>query len=239
MATFSTPLSAQPSMQPSMQLSIQDQRKRAAAEAALAHLPKGGILGVGTGSTVNFLIELLPSLQLEAAVSSSQASTERLKAVGITVVDMNHVGGLDAYVDGADEINRHLHMIKGGGGALTREKIVASIAKKFVCIVDESKWVSQLGRAFPLPIEVIPMARSAVARKLAAMGADPVYRDGFVTDNGNIILDVYNLDILNPIEMESRINNLAGVVCNGLFALQPASVALVAGADGVRTLYAE
>lgn len=220
-------------------LSPQDARKRAAAEAALAHLPKGGVLGVGTGSTVNFLIDLLPSLQLEAAVASSKATEDRLKAVGIEVVDMNQVGGLDAYVDGADEINRHLHMIKGGGGALTREKIVASIAKKFVCIVDESKWVVQLGKAFPLPVEVIPMARSAVARKLAAMGGDPVYRQGVVTDNGNIILDVYNLEILNPIEMEGIINNIAGVVCNGLFAQRPANVALVAGAEGVRELYAE
>jgi ribose 5-phosphate isomerase A len=220
-------------------LSPQDARKRAAAEAALAHLPKGGILGVGTGSTVNFLIEMLPSLQLEAAVASSKATEDRLKALGIEVVDMNQVGSLDAYVDGADEINRHLHMIKGGGAALTREKIVASIAKKFVCIVDESKWVVQLGKAFPLPVEVIPMARSAVARKLAAMGADPVYRQGVVTDNGNIILDVYNLEILNPIEMESIINNMVGVVCNGLFAQRPADVALVAGTDGVRELYAE
>ncbi len=220
-------------------LSPQDARKRAAAEAALAHLPKGGILGVGTGSTVNFLIEMLPSLQLEAAVASSKATEDRLKALGIEVVDMNQVGSLDAYVDGADEINRHLHMIKGGGAALTREKIVASIAKKFVCIVDESKWVVQLGKAFPLPVEVIPMARSAVARKLAAMGADPVYRQGVVTDNGNIILDVYNLEILNPIEMESIINNMVGVVCNGLFAQRPANVALVAGAEGVRELYAE
>lgn len=220
-------------------LSPQDARKRAAAEAALAHLPKGGILGVGTGSTVNFLIDLLPSLQLEAAVASSKATEDRLKALGIDVVDMNQVGGLDAYVDGADEINRHLHMIKGGGAALTREKIVASIAKKFVCIVDESKWVIQLGKAFPLPVEVIPMARSAVARKLAAMGADPVYRQGVVTDNGNIILDVYNLEILNPIEMEGIINNMVGVVCNGLFAQRPADVALVAGAEGVRELYAE
>jgi ribose 5-phosphate isomerase A len=220
-------------------LSPQDARKRAAAEAALAHLPKGGVLGVGTGSTVNFLIDLLPSLQLEAAVASSKATEDRLKAAGIEVVDMNQVGGLDAYVDGADEINRHLHMIKGGGGALTREKIVASIAKKFVCIVDESKWVVQLGKAFPLPVEVIPMARSAVARKLAAMGGDPVYRQGVVTDNGNIILDVYNLEILNPIEMEGIINNIAGVVCNGLFARRPADVVLVAGAEGVRELYAE
>ena len=220
-------------------LNAQDARKRAAAEAALAHLPKGGVLGVGTGSTVNFLIELLPQLQLEAAVSSSQATTDRLKKLGIEVVEMNQVGSLDAYVDGADAIDRHLHMIKGGGGALTREKIVASIAKKFVCIVDESKWVGQLGRAFPLPVEVIPMARSAVARQLVVLGGDPVYRQGFVTDNGNVILDVHNLNIMNPIELEGILNNIAGVVCNGLFARRPADVALVASADGVKTVYAE
>lgn len=220
-------------------LNAQDARKRAAAEAALAHLPKGGVLGVGTGSTVNFLIELLPQLQLEAAVSSSQATTDRLKKLGIEVVEMNQVGSLDAYVDGADEIDRHLHMIKGGGGALTREKIVASIAKKFVCIVDESKWVGQLGRAFPLPVEVIPMARSAVARQLVVLGGDPVYRQGFVTDNGNVILDVHNLNIMNPIELEGILNNIAGVVCNGLFARRPADVALVASVDGVKTVYAE
>jgi len=221
-------------------LNAQDARQcPAAAEAALAHLPKGGVLGVGTGSTVNFLIELLPQLQLEAAVSSSQATTDRLKKLGIEVVEMNQVGSLDAYVDGADEIDRHLHMIKGGGGALTREKIVASIAKKFVCIVDESKWVGQLGRAFPLPVEVIPMARSAVARQLVALGGDPVYRQGFITDNGNVILDVHNLNIMNPIELEGMLNNIAGVVCNGLFARRPADVALVASADGVKTVYAE
>lgn len=225
--------------QSTAQAATQDTRKRAAAEAALAHLPKGGVLGVGTGSTVNFLIDLLPQLQLEAAVSSSQATTDRLKKLGIEVVEMNQVGSLDAYVDGADEIDRHLHMIKGGGGALTREKIVASIAKKFVCMVDESKWVGQLGRAFPLPVEVIPMARSAVARQLVALGGDPAYRQGFVTDNGNVILDVHNLNIMNPIELEAILNNIAGVVCNGLFARRPADVALVAGAAGVKTVYAE
>ncbi len=225
--------------QSTMQAATQDARKRAAAEAALVHLPKGGVLGVGTGSTVNFLIDLLPQLQLEAAVSSSQATTDRLKKLGIEVVEMNQVSSLDAYVDGADEIDRHLHMIKGGGGALTREKIVASIAKKFVCMVDESKWVGQLGRAFPLPVEVIPMARSAVARQLVALGGDPAYRQGFVTDNGNVILDVHNLNIMNPIELEAILNNIAGVVCNGLFARRPADVALVAGIAGVKTVYAE
>ena len=211
----------------------QDEKKQAAAKAALKHLPKGGILGVGTGSTVNFLIDLLPELQLEAAVASSQATADRLKKLGIEVVDMNHVGSLDAYVDGADEIDRHMHMIKGGGAALTREKIVASIAKKFVCIVDDSKWVDQLGRDFPLPVEVIPMARSAVARKLVSLGGDPVYREGVVTDNGNVILDVFNLNILNAIDLEKTINNIPGVVTNGIFFFFPATIAIVATNNGI------
>ncbi|MDO3658205.1 ribose-5-phosphate isomerase RpiA [Acinetobacter genomosp. 15BJ] len=211
----------------------QDEKKQAAAKAALKHLPKGGILGVGTGSTVNFLIDLLPELQLEAAVASSTATADRLKKLGIEVVDMNSVGGLDAYVDGADEIDRHMHMIKGGGAALTREKIVASIAKKFVCIVDDSKWVDQLGRDFPLPVEVIPMARSAVARKIVALGGDPVYREGIVTDNGNVILDVFNLNILNAIELEKTINDIPGVVTNGIFALNAATIAVVATDNGI------
>jgi ribose 5-phosphate isomerase A len=211
----------------------QDEKKQAAAKAALKHLPKGGILGVGTGSTVNFLIELLPELQLEAAVASSEATAERLKKLGIEVVDMNSVSGLDAYVDGADEIDRHMHMVKGGGAALTREKIVASIAKKFVCIVDDSKWVEQLSREFPLPVEVIPMARSAVARKIVSLGGDPVYREGVVTDNGNVILDVYNLNILNALELEKTLNDIPGVVCNGIFALNKADVAVVATDNGI------
>lgn len=211
----------------------QDEKKQAAAKAALKHLPKGGILGVGTGSTVNFLIELLPELQLEAAVASSEATAQRLKKLGIDVVDMNSVSGLDAYVDGADEIDRHMHMIKGGGAALTREKIVASIAKKFVCIVDDSKWVEQLGREFALPVEVIPMARSAVARKIVSLGGDPVYRDGVVTDNGNVILDVYNLNILNALELEKTLNDIPGVVCNGIFAIHQADVAIVATNHGI------
>lgn len=219
--------------------SSQDEKKQAAAQAALAHLPKGGILGVGTGSTVNFLIDLLPELQLEAAVASSQATAERLQKLGIEVVDMNSVGSLDAYVDGADEIDRHLHMIKGGGAALTREKIVASIARKFICIVDDSKWVTQLGRDFPLPIEVIPMARSAVARKLVSLGGDPAYREGVVTDNGNVILDVYNLNILNAIELEKTINDIPGVVTNGIFALNPAHIAIVATDNGIDIRHAE
>ena len=211
----------------------QDEKKKAAAQAALKHLPKGGILGVGTGSTVNFLIELLPQLELEAAVSSSEATAERLRKLGIDVVDMNSVGHLDAYVDGADEIDQNLHMIKGGGAALTREKIVASIAKKFVCIVDDSKWVNQLGVEFALPIEVIPMARSAVARKIVSMGGDPVYREGVVTDNGNVILDVHNLNILNALQLEKDINDIPGVVCNGIFAINKADVAVVATDNGI------
>lgn len=214
-------------------------KKQAAAEAAIAHLPKGGILGVGTGSTVNCLIELLPQLQLEAAVSSSKATEERLKKLGIEVVELNHVGSLDAYVDGADEIDRHLHMIKGGGAALTREKIVASVAREFVCIVDDSKWVTQLGRDFPLPVEVIPMARSAVARKIVALGGDPVYREGVVTDNGNVILDVFNLNILNAIEIEQALNNIPGVVTNGIFALRPANIAIVATDNGIEVRKAQ
>lgn len=211
----------------------QDEKKKAAAQAALKHLPKGGILGVGTGSTVNFLIDLLPQLELEAAVSSSEATAERLRKLGIEVVDMNSVASLDAYVDGADEIDQNLHMIKGGGAALTREKIVASIAKKFVCIVDDSKWVNQLGVEFALPIEVIPMARSAVARKIVALGGDPVYRQGVVTDNGNVILDVHNLNILNALELEKTINDIPGVVCNGIFALNKANIAVVATDNGI------
>ena len=211
----------------------QDEKKQAVAQAALKHLPKGGILGVGTGSTVNFLIDLLPELQLEAAVASSEATAQRLKKLGIEVVDMNSVSSLDAYVDGADEIDRHMHMIKGGGAALTREKIVASIARKFVCIVDDSKWVEQLGREFPLPVEVIPMARSAVARKIVSLGGDPVYREGVVTDNGNVILDVYNLNILNALELEKTLNNIPGVVTNGIFAINHADVAVVATNNGI------
>ena len=211
----------------------QDEKKQAAAKAALKHLPKGGILGVGTGSTVNFLIDLLPELQLEAAVASSEATAERLKKLGIEVVDMNSVGSLDAYVDGADEIDRHMHMIKGGGAALTREKIVASIARKFICIVDDSKWVEQLGREFALPIEVIPMARSAVARKSVALGGDPAYREGVVTDNGNVILDIYNLNILNALELEKTLNDIPGVVTNGIFAINKADIAIVATNNGI------
>jgi ribose 5-phosphate isomerase A len=210
----------------------QDALKHAAAEAALKEVPEDSIVGVGTGSTVNFFIEGLGRIKhrIEGAVSSSEASTARLKAQGIQVFELNSVSELDVYVDGADEITPYLHMIKGGGGALTREKIVAAVATRFVCIADESKWVERLGR-FPLPVEVIPMAQSYVARQLVKLGGQPHLRKGFTTDNGNIILDVHNLDILNPIEMETSINQITGVVTNGLFARRGADVLLLATTD--------
>ena len=206
----------------------QDALKKQVAEAALRFVPEGEVIGVGTGSTANFFIDGLASIKdrIKGAVASSDATAERLKGHGIPVLSLNDVDSLPIYVDGADEVNGHREMIKGGGGALTREKIVAAVARQFVCIVDGSKQVKRLGR-FPLPVEVIPMARSHVARKLVALGGQPEYREGFVTDNGNIILDVHNLDILNPIEMEEKINNIVGVVTNGLFAKRPADVVLV------------
>ena len=205
----------------------QDALKKQVAEAALRFVPEGEVIGVGTGSTANFFIDGLASIKdrIKGAVASSDATAERLKGHGIPVLSLNDVDSLPVYVDGADEVNGHREMIKGGG-ALTREKIVAAVARQFVCIVDGSKQVKRLGR-FPLPVEVIPMARSHVARKLVALGGQPEYREGFVTDNGNIILDVHNLDILNPIEMEEKINNIVGVVTNGLFAKRPADVVLV------------
>lgn len=214
----------------------QDQLKRAVAEAALAYVEKDEILGVGTGSTANFFIDALASMKqhIPAAVASSKATAERLQKIGIEVVDLNSVDNLSIYVDGADEVNGHLHMIKGGGGALTREKIVAAVAKKFICIADASKKVDVLG-AFPLPVEVIPMARSYVARELVKLGGSPVYRQGFVTDNGNVILDTYNLSIVNPVELETTINQIVGVVTNGLFAKRSADVLLLGAADGVKT----
>ena len=206
----------------------QDALKKQVAEAALRFVPEGEYIGVGTGSTANFFIDGLATLKdrIKGAVASSEATAERLRGHGIEVVSLNDVDRLPVYVDGADEVNAHREMIKGGGGALTREKIVAAVADQFICIVDGSKQVKRLG-AFPLPVEVIPMARSHVARKLVALGGQPQYRDGFVTDNGNIILDVHNLDILNPIELEDKINNIVGVVTNGLFAKRPANVVLV------------
>jgi len=214
-----------------------DALKRAVAEAALAHVRDGEVLGVGTGSTANFFIDGLKPIRhkVKAAVASSEATKLRLEAIGIEVVSLNDVDHIGVYVDGADEINAALEMIKGGGGALTREKIVAALADTFVCIADDSKWVSQLG-TFPLPIEVIPMARSMIARELVKLGGSPVYRTGFVTDNGNVILDTYGLDIRNPVELETHLNNLVGVVCNGLFARRPADVLLLGGSAGVRTI---
>ncbi|HNP02709.1 MAG TPA: ribose-5-phosphate isomerase RpiA, partial [Agitococcus sp.] len=216
--------------EPSM---TQDQLKRAVAEAALAYVEKDEILGVGTGSTANFFIDALASMKqhIPAAVASSKATAERLQKIGIEVVDLNSVDSLSIYVDGADEVNSHLHMIKGGGGALTREKIVAAVAKKFICIADASKKVDVLG-AFPLPVEVIPMARSYVARELVKLGGSPVYRQGFVSDNGNVILDTYNLSIVNPVELETTLNQIVGVVTNGLFAKRGADVLLLGAADG-------
>lgn len=227
-----------------MALSEQDQLKYNAAEAALNRikplLEDDSIVGVGTGSTVNFFIDLLASVKsyFKAAVSSSEASTQRLREHGITVVDLNDVPEIDFYIDGADEANRHLHLIKGGGAALTREKIVAAVAREFICIADQSKLVNMLGE-FPLPVEVIPMARSYVARKLVGLGGTPVYREGVVTDNGNHILDVRNMTIDNACELERNINQITGVVTNGLFALRPANVLLLASVDGVDTLKAE
>ncbi|MBX9445297.1 MULTISPECIES: ribose-5-phosphate isomerase RpiA [Dickeya] len=215
----------------------QDELKKAVGWAALDYVRPGTIVGVGTGSTAAHFIDALGSIkhQIEGAVSSSDASTAKLKSLGIPVFDCNDVDALDVYVDGADEINPHMQMIKGGGAALTREKIIAAIARQFVCIVDASKQVDVLGR-FPLPVEVIPMARAYVARELVKLGGQPVYRDGVVTDNGNIILDVHNMDLSDAVAMENRINGLAGVVTVGLFANRGADVALVGTADGVKTV---
>jgi ribose 5-phosphate isomerase A len=215
----------------------QDEQKRAAAKAAIQYVPAGSIIGVGTGSTANYFIDELASIKrnLDGAVASSAATARRLRDHGIEVLDLNSVDGLQVYVDGADEITEHLHMIKGGGGALTREKIVAAVAKKFVCIADESKLVSVLGK-FPLPIEVIPMARGYVAREITRLGGQPMLREGFTTDNGNVILDVHGLQILNPTELETTLNQIPGVVTNGLFARRKADVLLLSSADGVRTI---
>lgn len=217
-------------------LVTQDELKQAVARAAIPYVPYGGIMGVGTGSTANCFIAELGRVKhkFEAAVASSEATAQRLKALGIEVVDLNSVREIEVYVDGADEITRELAMVKGGGGALTREKIVAAVSRTFVCIADESKLVQVLGR-FPLPVEVIPMARSHVARELVKLGGQPEWRQHFVTDNGNAILDVYDLDIAKPAELEATINQIAGVVTNGLFARRPADVLLLASAQGVQT----
>jgi len=215
----------------------QDALKRQAAEKALEFLPDSGIIGVGTGSTVNHFIDLLAPIKgrFDGAVSSSEASTARLKAIGMPVLDLNAAGGLDVYVDGADESNYQLQLIKGGGGALTREKIVAAASRKFVCIADESKLVHVLGK-FPLPVEVIPMARSYVARQLVKAGGTPVWREDFVTDNGNIILDVHNLEIMEPAKLENELNNIAGVVTVGIFALRPADVLILGAPEGAKVV---
>ena len=216
-----------------------DDKKRLVAEAAIQYVEANSIVGVGTGSTVNHFIDQLAEKmpgQIRAAVSSSEVSTERLKGHGITVMDLNEAGRLDVYVDGADESNDRLHLIKGGGGALTREKIVAAASDKFVCIADDSKLVPVLG-AFPLPVEVIPMARDLVAAQLRALGGDPILRD-FVTDNGNQILDVHGLQITDALTLETQINQMVGVVCVGLFAHRPADVLLLGGDDGVQTITA-
>jgi ribose 5-phosphate isomerase A len=215
----------------------QDELKALVGQAALQYVVPGEIVGVGTGSTVNKFIDALATMkdQIKGAVSSSEASTLRLNALGIAVFDSNEVESLSVYIDGADEIDHQGHMVKGGGAALTREKIVAAVSRKFVCIVDASKQVQTLGR-FPLPVEVIPMARRHVAAELSRLGGSPRLRDGFVTDNGNLILDVHDLDILKPLEMETAINQIAGVVCCGIFARQHAHVLLLGADDGVKVI---
>ena len=215
----------------------QDEQKRAAAAAAIQHIPVGCIVGVGTGSTANYFIDELAKIKnkIEGAVASSDATAQRLRSYGIEVLDLNNVIDLPVYVDGADEITEHLHMIKGGGGALTREKIVAAVARKFICITDQSKLVSVLGN-FPLPVEVIPMARSYVAREIVLLGGQPALRQGFITDNGNVILDVHNLQIMNPVELEATLNQITGVVTNGLFARRSADTLLLGTDNGVRTI---
>ena len=217
-------------------MSDQQAQKQAAAKAALRYIEDDMILGVGTGSTVNCLIELLPTLRLAGAVASSQVTEDKLRALGIEIVDLNFAGQLDVYIDGADEVNAHLQLIKGGGGALTREKIVAAASNKFVCMVDESKVVEMLGREFPVPIEVLPQARSYVARQLALMGGEPVYREDFVTAYGNVILDTDDLDVSTPLALEQQLNNIVGVVCNGIFAANQADILLKASSNGVEVI---
>jgi ribose 5-phosphate isomerase A len=208
--------------------------KKQVAEAALAYIPDESIVGVGTGSTVDFLIAALANIKhkISGTVASSIATAQQLKQAGIPVYDLNSVDSVAVYIDGADEVNHHLQMIKGGGGAHTREKILANAAKKFICIADQTKLVDVLGRTHPIPVEVIPMARSYVGRKLLILGGQPVYREGFTTDNGNIILDVYALDLTNPLSMESEINQITGVVENGIFAKKCANQLLLAREDG-------
>jgi len=215
----------------------QDELKKAVAIAAIEHVPIGRVIGVGTGSTANYFIDELAKIKhkIDAAVASSDATAKRLKSHGIDVIDLNEIDDLSVYIDGADEITRHLYMTKGGGGALTREKIVAAVAKKFICITDQTKLVNVLGN-FPLPIEVIPMARSYVAREIAALGGQPALRQGFITDNGNIILDVHGLQILNPVELETTLNQITGIVTNGLFARRAADILLLGTDKGIETI---
>ena len=215
----------------------QDEMKKMVAEAALEYVEPGTIIGIGTGSTANHFIDYLAGIKnrIDGTVASSNASAERLAAHGIPVLDLNSVSELSVYVDGADESNHHLHLIKGGGGALTREKIVAACSRKFVCIADGSKLVDVLG-AFPLPVEVIPMARSMIARELVKLGGQPVYREGFTTDNGNVILYVHNMEIMEPVKLEQELNDIPGVVTVGLFAVRPADVLLLGTEDGVKKL---
>jgi ribose 5-phosphate isomerase A len=215
----------------------QDTMKKSVAEAALKYVEAGTVIGIGTGSTANFFIDALAEIKhkIEGTVASSLASAERLKQHGIPVLDLNAADDIAVYVDGADEATRFLHLIKGGGGALTREKIVAAASRKFVCIADQSKLVDVLGK-FPLPVEVIPMARSYVARQMVKLGGRPVLRQGFTTDNGNLILDVHNLEIIDPPKLEAELNNIAGVVTNGIFALRPADVLLLGTPEGVQTI---
>jgi len=219
----------------------QDELKQAVAKAAVDYvapnLEDSSVVGVGTGSTANYFIDYLAEYKndFDGAVASSEATAERLKSHGITVYDLNAVNEIEFYVDGADETNERLELIKGGGGALTREKIVAAVAKTFICIADDSKKVDILGD-FPLPVEVIPMARSHVGREIVKLGGDPVYRDGFTTDNGNIIIDIHHLDISRPIVIEEKLNNIVGVVTNGLFARRPADLLLLGTSDGVKSI---
>lgn len=215
----------------------QDEQKRAVAQAALQYVPVGEIIGIGTGSTTNLFIDELAKIKhkIEGAVASSEATADRLKQHGIEVLSLNSVADIPVYIDGADEITRNMHMIKGGGGALTREKIIAAVARKFICIADQSKLVKVLGK-FPLPVEVIPMARSYVAREIALLGGQPAWRQDFTTDNGNVILDIHNLDIMNPVELETKLNQITGVVTNGLFARRGADVLLMGTDQGVETI---
>lgn len=215
----------------------QDDKKKAAAQAALEYVADDAVIGVGTGSTANHFIELLASLRgrIEGTVASSDATAARLRRHGIPVYDLNGVGSVPVYVDGADEADHHLRLVKGGGGAFTREKILAAAAEKFVCIADDSKLVSVLGKS-PVPVEVIPMARSYVARQIVKLGGNPIWRDGVVTDNGNVVLDVYNLNLTDPVAVEAELNQITGVVTNGVFARRPADVLILGTDEGVRTI---